>query len=1038
VQGAAIALAQFSFSGGAVARKFKLRALRQTGSEERLTNSLGALASLRRDAILEAIAISARELLRSSDLGVSLQRVVEQVGRATAVDRMHIFEIDVAKPAASGFVAHHYIWSAPGFASPPEFDAMGKSIAELGLTSWIAKFSRGDAVVGHGRDFDAGVRHFMEIGSVKSVLGIPIFVEDRWWGIIGFDDCRSEREWHPSEIDIIKILAEMVSAAVVLLNRLRVLADANRIIENSPTLVYRLGPRQPFPLLFVTQNIRRYGYEADELMAAPNRWRELIKSEDLAVAMVNLGAMAEGTREFDHLEFRFRQLDGSYVWFDAETKPLRDSSGRLVALEGVLSDITARKHAEQELASSQNLLTAAMENSQDGIVVTDQGGRSVLFNQNFVKMWNVPPEVLRGTNERLRKIVAAFQKDETEFVTRTDFMFSHPETRFHDELETKDGRTIDRYSSPLLDSRKRYLGRIVFFRDLTEHRRAERELASSHVLLKAAIENSLDAILVVDQDRHVTAYNQRFVDLWSVPREILTGDDNEALLRLAASHVKDEIEFIDAVDDLYAHPEKSLHDEMETKDGRTIERHSTPLYDNGGHGLGRIWFLRDITRRKNAELKIIELARTDSLTSLPNRVAFLDRLHLAFARAKRGEHPFAVLYLDLDRFKDVNDTLGHPAGDALLKVVAHRLQACVREADLVSRFGGDEFALLQEDATDIDDVEALATKICKTISEPFSIDDYQIHTSASIGIVLCSGDIADPETMLTKADLALYRAKNEGRGRFRFHIQELDELVHERVAISEGLHSAIEKEEFELYYQPQVELKSGQIAGVEALIRWNHPERGLLLPADFIPIAESSGSILQIGQWVIEQTCRQIAAWQREEIAPRVVAANVSAGQFKLASNLDRIVAQALAESNVSADRLELELTESVLMEAAQRHRDALERLRIIGVRFAIDDFGTGYSSFDYLRWFHVARWKIGQRFIDGVIANPDDAAIVRAVLSLAHELGIEAVAEGVQTAEQCALLRASGCQLGQGYYFWPPMSVASTTALLRRSKTSV
>ena len=280
------------------------------------------------------------------------------------------------------------------------------------------------------------------------------------------------------------------------------------------------------------------------------------------------------------------------------------------------------------------------------------------------------------------------------------------------------------------------------------------------------------------------------------------------------------------------------------------------------------------------------------LTGLPNRIAFLDRLHFAFARAKRGATSFAVLYLDLDHFKDVNDTLGHPIGDALLKVVADRLKSCVRETDMVARFGGDEFAVLQEDVISIVDTEALATKICRTIAAPLSIDGNQIYTSASIGIVPCQGDIADPEAMMTKADLALYRAKTEGRNRFRFHIRELDEKARERVMIGEGLHSAIENEELELYYQPQVELKSGRLVGLEALIRWNHPERGLLLPEQFIPIAELNGSILQIGQWVIEQVCRQIAVWQQQGIVPQVVAANISAGQFKLASNLDLVVAR--------------------------------------------------------------------------------------------------------------------------------------------------
>ncbi len=449
--------------------------------------------------------------------------------------------------------------------------------------------------------------------------------------------------------------------------------------------------------------------------------------------------------------------------------------------------------------------------------------------------------------------------------------------------------------------------------------------------------------------------------------------------------------------------------------------------------LGRIWFFRDITKRKAAEQTIIELARTDALTGLPNRVAFLDRSGLAFARARRGAKSVAVLYLDLDRFKDVNDTLGHPTGDALLRVVAGRLKSCARETDMVSRFGGDEFAVLQEDLVNIAGAEGLAKKICRALAAPLSIDGNQIHSGVSVGIVFCQDEVTDPEAMMSKAALALYRAKTEGRDRYRFHIRELDEKVRERVIIGEGLHAAIENEELELYYQPQIELASRRVAGLEALLRWNHPERGLLLPDQFISIAESTGSSVQLGQWVIEQTCRQIAAWRKKGIAPTVVGANVSAGQFKLASNLDHAIAAALDEYDIPAGLLELELTESVLMEATQRHSAEIERLSSRGVRIAIDDFGTGYSSLDYLRSFRVSRLKIDRRFVGGIAGNADDAIIVRAVIGLAKALGVEVVAEGVETAEQGAFLLAAGCQFGQGRYFGAPVPAAAATAPLRR-----
>jgi diguanylate cyclase (GGDEF)-like protein/PAS domain S-box-containing protein len=875
--------------------------------EARLKTSLLALVARRRDAILEAIAVSAKELLRSADLDASLSKVIEHVGPAAGADRLHILLKGEAQPGECGFIGKHYVWTAPGVTAPADFYlAIGKSMAEMGVGSWSSILKGGEVIAGNARDFDSRQRKLLGIGGVQSVLAVPIFIEGEWCGVIGLDDCRAEREWLPSEIETIKILAELVSAAIFSSRRLQVLADANRTVESSPTVVYRLGPKPPFPLIFVSKNIQRYGYDAEELLASPDRWQQLIHTDDLPITMSDIASLAQGEGDFTRREIRVKCPDGSFIWFDGRTVRLCDQSGRLIALEGVMTDVTARKEIEQKLAASQ-------------------------------------------------------------------------------------------------------------------------------VLLRAAIENSPDGILIVDQNARITGFNRNFADMWKIPQELIDAGDHGPVLNFAASCMKNEGEFLERVRSLYAHPDIGIHDELETKDGHTFDRHSAPLCDANKQYLGRIWFFRDITQRKAAEQTIIELARTDALTGLPNRVAFLDRLRLAFARAKRGTKPFAVLYLDIDRFKDINDTLGHPAGDALLKVAAERLKACVRQTDMVARFGGDEFAVLQEDLANVAGAEVLAAKICRALAAPLSINGNQIHSGASIGIVPYQDEVDDPEAMMSKADLALYRAKSEGRDRYRFHMRELDEKVRERVKIGEGLHAAIENKELELYYQPQVELASGCLVGFEALIRWNHPERGLLLPDQFIPIAESNGSILQVGQWVIERACRQIAAWRRQRIAPAFVAVNVSTVQFKLASNFDGLVAASLAKYGVAPEQLELELTESVLMEATQRHCEEFERLRRLGVHIAIDDFGTGYSSLAYLRSFSVSRLKIDRRFVAGVITNSDDATIVQAIIGLARALGIEVVAEGVETAEQCEFLISAGCQFGQGYHFGRPLPAADAAALSRR-----
>ena len=744
-------------------------------------DAAGALARLerhRRDELLEAVAVAAKELLRPSDLAVSLPRVMERLGLASGADRTHIFLIDAE--GGKSDILQHFVWVLPGLTTPNEFKNTSEPLANIGLKAWLPRLERGEVIVGHVRDFDREQRAFFELGSVKSVLVVPIFAEERWLGVIGFDDCRSEREWLPAEIDMVETVAEMIGAAIARASHLQTLADANRIVENSPAILYRLSPRPPFDLIYVSQNIRRYGYEAEQLLANPADWLRHIEADAHPRIAADIQALVEGKTQRTLVEFRLKKADGSYAWVEGHGYGVRDEQQRLIAIEGILTDITDRKLAEQKIAA---------------------------------------------------------------------------------------------------------------------------------------------------------------------------------------------------------------------------------------------------------------FARTDLLTGLPNRASFLERLNLEFSRAKRGNSRFAVHYLDLDHFKDVNDTLGHPVGDDLLRAVADRLKASVRDTDMVARFGGDEFAVLQEINDEIADVEVMAGKIGRILSSPYTIDGNIVSTTVSIGIVPYRADIVGADDMMMKADLALYRAKSGGRNTFSLHVAELDEQTRERIAISDQLRHVVEHRELELFYQPQVEIKSGRIVGLEALLRWNHPQRGLILPASFIPIAETSGSIVQIGDWVIEQACRQIKAWSDLGIAPPIVALNLSAAQFKLAADLDHVVAKNLARFGVLPAQLELELTETVLMETTEKHSAAFDRLRRLGVRITIDDFGTGYSSLDYLRSFRVSRLKIDRRFINDVCTNPDDATIVRATVNLAHALGIEVVAEGVETIEQRDFLISADCKLAQGHYFGEPVPEAQASALLRQNR---
>jgi diguanylate cyclase len=392
-----------------------------------------------------------------------------------------------------------------------------------------------------------------------------------------------------------------------------------------------------------------------------------------------------------------------------------------------------------------------------------------------------------------------------------------------------------------------------------------------------------------------------------------------------------------------------------------------------------------------------------------------------------------VLYFDLDDFKDVNDTLGHASGDELLRQVAERLVGAVRHTDVVGRLGGDEFAVLQSHSAEPIATGALAARICAAAAEPYVIGHNVVRVSASIGISLYAGDIAGAEAMLMQADLALYRAKEDGRNCYRFHSADLDRHVRERVILAEELRAGVERGQFELHYQPQVELESGRIVGLEALLRWNHPERGLIAPAVFIPVAERTATIVALGNWAFDAACRQLKQWQERGIAPPLLAVNFSALQFKGSGDLDREIAATLARWNVAPTSIEVELTESVLMEVSEQHAGTLERLRRLGVRVAIDDFGTGYSSLNYLAAYPINRLKIAQELVFGVDVDERHATVVRAAVRLAHELDIEAIAEGVESEAQAEFLAAAGCHLAQGYYFSRPVDAERATELLSR-----
>ena len=463
-----------------------------------------------------------------------------------------------------------------------------------------------------------------------------------------------------------------------------------------------------------------------------------------------------------------------------------------------------------------------------------------------------------------------------------------------------------------------------------------------------------------------------------------------------------------------------------------IEDSAAPIHDRRGQVTGAVMVFHDVSSARALTIKMSHLAQHDSLTDLPNRILLHDRLTQGMALAQRHAQKLALMFLDVDRFKNVNDSLGHDVGDRLLIMMAERLLSCVRSSDTVSRQGGDEFVILLPELIRGQDAGIRAEKILAALSAPYCIDTFSVHVTVSIGVVIYPDDGKDAETLLKNADFAMYHAKACGRGNYQFFREEMNVRALERQAIEDGLRQAIVQEEFVLHYQPILDLWSGAPTGVEALLRWRHPKRGLLLPAQFIGIAEECGLIVQIGRWVLGEACRQAAAWEAAGLPSLRVAINVSAVELRDKDFVER-VRLALSGSGLAPHLLELELTETFLMQDSSVTAIVLNALKALGVRLALDDFGTGYSSLSHLKGFPIDTLKIDRAFVSELNSNPDDASIVRAVITLGKSLQIRVVAEGVESSAQLASLQEFQCPEGQGFFFGRAVPAEQLARLLNQ-----
>jgi diguanylate cyclase (GGDEF)-like protein len=556
-----------------------------------------------------------------------------------------------------------------------------------------------------------------------------------------------------------------------------------------------------------------------------------------------------------------------------------------------------------------------------------------------------------------------------------------------------------------------------------QHQLSQRRLALEKQRLDTAVNNMTQGLLFFDSAQRLVICNQRYVEMFGVSREVIKPG---CTFRELLMHRQQTGTFTDDVDEYCNYIDGKLKEGeafqriLETADGRSIQVLYQPLEDGGW-----VTTLEDFTGRKRAEERIAHLAHYDALTDLPNRALFRERLERELKKIGRGGQ-LAVLYIDIDEFKSVNDSLGHPVGDELLKAVASRLAGCVRETDFVARLGGDEFAIVQTAVRTPSDVMDLVIRIFAAIRAPYECLGHQLVTDASIGIALAPRDGSDLDQLLKNADLAMYGAKSDGRRTYRFFEREMDARVRARRTLETDLRQAIADGEFEIDYQPVVDLESGAVSGCEALLRWRHPRRGMIPPAEFIPVAEDTGLIGQLGEWVLAQACAEAATWP-DHVR---LAVNVSPVQFRN-HTLALHVASALAASRLDANRLELEITEAVLIRDDEAALAVLHQLRAIGVRIALDDFGTGYSSLSYLQRFPFDKIKIDRCFIADITAPDGSASIVQAVVNIATARNMTTTAEGVETEAQRDALHALGCTEMQGWLFSKAVPAAEIRAML-------
>ncbi len=710
------------------------------------------------------------------------------------------------------------------------------------------------------------------------------------------------------------------------------------------------------------------------------------------------------------------------------TAELQEANARLVA------DIAARKKAEEALRRAEEKYRAMFDSATDGIFQTTPDGHYLVCNASLARIYGYdsPAQLIAS----LTDIHAQLYVDKETRPKFAQLMVQHGRVYgFEARVYQMDGTIIwiSETARAVRDAHGDLLYYEGFVADITARKQAEDALRESEERYALAIRGANDGLWDWDLRTGRIHFSERWKDMLGIPADGIGSHPQEWFNRVHPEDLESLQSAITA-----HHQDATPHFEIEHRimhtDGgyRWMLARGAAIRDENGKATRMAGSQTDITVRKEAEKELLRAALHDGLTGLPNRALMTDRLERSLARITRDrEHRFAVLFMDLDRFKGINDSLGHGAGDQLLMAFARRLSASLRPTDTLARLGGDEFTILLEDPRVPDDATSVANRILESLADPFNLDGHEVFVSASIGIAQSDGGYSRPQDVLRDADTAMYRAKAKGKSCY----EVFDAAMHARAVkllqVENDLRRAIDRQEFEVHYQPIIQIDTGRVSAFEALIRWRHPERGLVSPADFIPLAEETGLIIQIGRWVLEEACRQAAQWNATQPdSPININVNLSGKQFSQSVLVEQVV-EALKESGLPAQHLILEITESVVMENPEATITALHRLKALGLQLHIDDFGTGYSSLAYLQRFPVDTMKIDRSFVARMLEHSENAEIIRTIVHLAHSLNMKVTAEGIENAEQLAQLEGLECENAQGYFFSRPLDSKAATALL-------